>query len=66
MDILGEIIEVTLLICDRFLIKLLIMFIDELVVVLFIPDVFLFGWIGRLIGRFLGENEGKGGFTMID
>ncbi len=66
MDIFGKIIEVTLLILDRFLIKLLIMFINELVVVLFIPDVFLFRWVGRLIGRFLGENEEKIEFTMID
>lgn len=63
MYILGKIIEVSLLVLDRFLIQLLVMSILELIVELLVSDVLALGRVRALVRRFLGQ--GKLGKTCI-
>lgn len=54
VDIFGKIIEVSLLVLDRFLIQLFIMSVLELIVKLLVSDVFALGRVGALVRGFLG------------
>lgn len=57
MYILGKIIEVSLLVLDRFLIQLLVMSILELIVELLVSDVLALGRVRALVRRFLGQSK---------